>query len=292
MSITSQISQVSTIPVAPCGDVLSQYLSHSSVTDSRKNQGTSDSMAPPTVTSLPVTPESEKRAEERSRQPSISSFGAFYKLPPELRLIIWRNLMPELRDESEPSPETYGSPVDVSPRLGNRLAVIRTSFALFYEIRSELYQSRTLRIPIRPQRRGWRAEGLPGSTMADFASAKEFVQTEASRYLALDMALDTAPGPAAATLRRERLIHWRWYWRTLGHLRDSDMFLMGFISFRFQEQIQDFGLLEPSFRDYGWKLEKKNDPQWLQEWRSKWPNGIPPKGSMGWFTVIAAASRR
>lgn len=172
MSITSQISQVSTIPVAPCGDVLSQHLSHSSVTDSRKNQGASDSMAPPTATSLPVTPESEKRAEERSRQPSISSFGAFYKLPPELRLIIWRNLMPELRDECKPSPEAYSSPVGESLRLGNRLAIVPTSFALFYELRSELYQSRTLRISIQPQRWGWRAEGLPGSTMADFTSAR------------------------------------------------------------------------------------------------------------------------
>ena len=175
MSITSGISQASMVPVAPCGDVLSQHLSQSSVTDSCGNQGASDSMAPPTATSstsIPTTPESENWAAERSRQPSSSSLGTFYKLPAELRLIIWRNLMPELRDESEPSPEAYGSVVDESPRLGNRLAVIRTSFALFYAIRSELYRSRTLRILIRPQRRGWRAEGLPGSTMADFASAR------------------------------------------------------------------------------------------------------------------------
>jgi len=430
--------------------------------DSRGNQGASDSMASPKATSFLVTSESDKRADERSRQPSGASFGAFYKLPAELRLIIWQNLMPELREECEPSLEAYGSPVYESPRSGNRLAVTRTSFALAYEVQSELYRSRTLHISIRPQRRGWRAEGLPGSTMADFARAtfsffesikveilcpsrfdpgqlmyaraavlglvrvlrgyrsavehcepystrddqrlikppinrdsdetstacvaiprlhiefldnglatwhddslayatfgkvpyfdddlellaapfgylrnvehisftfpeqlrpsarllelvqyirketsepclstrtwsypcspiQEFLQLEAQRYLALDLALDTAPGPAAAILRRERLIHWRWYWRTLGHLKENDMYLFSFISHRFPEQLRDFEQLEPSFRDYGWKLEHKKDPQWLEEWRCRWPDGIPPRGSLAWFSVIAAATQR
>ena len=380
-----------------------------------------------------------------------------------MRLIIWRNLMPELRDEYEPSHEAYGSPASKSPRSGNRLAVIRASVALFYEIYPELYQSRTLHISIRPQRRGWRAEGLPGSTMADFANAtfshfesikieifcpsrfdpaqviyaraavlglvrvlrgyrsmiehcepnstrddqrqikapfnagadessstcvaiprlhirflnnepdtwhdgpfahatfgrgsyidddldfmvapfgylrnvehisftfpeqlrpkarlldlvqyiqkvtseprllartrsypssplQEFTQTDGQRFLALDMALDTAPGPAAAILRRERLIHWRWYCRTLEHLRDSDIYSVGFISFRLREQICEFGLLEPVFREYGRRLDEEDDPQWLIiEWRAKWPNGIPPKGTIGWYSIIAAASQR
>jgi len=113
-----------------------------------------------------------------------------------------------------------------------------------------------------------------------YSPLQGFVRTDGQRFLALDMALDTAPGPAAATLRRERLIHWRWYWRTLGHLRDSNMYSKLFISFRLQEQMHDFGLLEPSFRDYGWKLENNNDPQWLKEWRCKWPDGIPPKDSL------------
>lgn len=95
-------------------------------------------------------------------------FGELGKLPVEVRFNIWRHLMPELREESEPPTEMYGSPMILSPRSGNRLAILRTSHALKYEIQMELYRSRTLCISIRPGRRGWRAEDLPGSTMTDF----------------------------------------------------------------------------------------------------------------------------
>ncbi len=334
MSITSGISQASMVPVAPCGDVLSQHLSQSSVTDSCGNQGASDSMAPPTATSstsIPTTPESENWAAERSRQPSSSSLGTFYKLPAELRLIIWRNLMPELRDESEPSPEAYGSVVDESPRLGNCPAVIRTNFALFYAIRSELYWSPTLRILIRPQRRDWRAEALPGSTMANSASAR-FSSSDSIRVEIL------CPGrvdPGQLLYARAAVLGLvgvlRGYRSTIKHCElysttVDQRQIKAPINARTDERStaceviprphihslnkgtdtwHDGPLAHVTFGegpyidddleflvDYGWKLEKKNDPQWFKEWRCKWPNGIPPRGSFGWFTVIAAASRR
>ncbi|KAG7007964.1 hypothetical protein G7Y79_00007g020890 [Physcia stellaris] len=99
-------------------------------------------------------------------------FGVFGKLPMEVRFNIWRHLMPELRKESEPPIEVYGLPMILSPPSGNRLAILRTSHALNYEVQTELYRSRTLCISIRPGQRGWRAEDLPGSTVADFQNTK------------------------------------------------------------------------------------------------------------------------
>ena len=358
--------------------------------------------------------------------------------------------MPELRDDDEPllSREAFGSPM-ASPvqRLGNRLAILRTSRALKNEIEAELYRSRTLTFTIRPEWRGWRVENLPGSAMIDFVHTDftrfksikvdihcpqpddpgqvlyarasiynivrllrghndnigqcepyntrndqkdlahypeykckgdmsrirvniprmevrfldeglntwdengsshynflgtpslgadlkiltiafgylhlvqsisftfpqtprmdshlakivktvqknvsnatigsrdwnmiEFTTDEAEHYLGLDWALDTAPGPAAAILRRERLIHNRWYRRSVEYSMDlyankrewHNPFERPTL-----ERYRDFESLERSYL-------------FLEEWRSFWPSGIPPKGSAGWNALIASASR-
>ena len=119
-----------------------------------------------------TAPKQQKRAP---RSHSQRRFGAFRKLPAELRLQIWHYLMPEWRDDSESSlsREAFGSPVVIpDQRRGNRLAILRTNHALKNEIEAELYRSRSLTFTIRPEWRGWRVENLPGSTMTDFVHAK------------------------------------------------------------------------------------------------------------------------
>lgn len=128
----------------------------------------------PTTSILPQTvaphnaPTPKKRTK-RSHRPR--RFGVFRKLPAEIRLHIWHYLMPEFRDDNESSLSrgSFGSPIVVPvQRLGNRLAILRTSRALKREIEAELYRLRTLTFTIRPEWRGWRVENLPGSTMTDF----------------------------------------------------------------------------------------------------------------------------
>ena len=389
-------------------------------------------------------------------------FGEFGKLCMEVRLNIWQYLMPELRKESEPPTEIYGSRIISSPRSGNRLAIMRTSQALKYEIRAELYRSRSLCISIRPGRRGWRAEDLPGSTMTDFQNTKfhqfksirvevscppsgdpgqllyarssilnfirvlrgcreviEYcepyctindqqqlepwingkrkdgsklcpripklqvafldtevdtwqdgsgvrisfreepyiednlellispfgylrnaeqinfelpeglilgarllkmvqyieaaslahcfddngsddgyyndidgvVQTEARRLLALDCALDRTSGPTAAILRRERLIHLRWYRKSFEHIIDRHMPLTPWRKFgpRLRRRCDDFEFLDPSYQDHAWKLYVTHDPNWLDTWRSFWPDGIPPTDSPAWIALADEA---
>ena len=390
-------------------------------------------------------------------------FGVFRKLPAEIRLHIWHFLMPEFRDDNEPSlsREAFGSPIVVPvQRLGNRLAILRTSRALKREIEAELYRLRTLTFTIRPEWRGWRVENLPGSAMTDFVHTDflrfksikvdiycpqrddpaqllyarasiynlvrllrgnrddieqcepystrndqrelsdyseckcgdnipractqiprmevtfldeglntwhenggshvsfwgtpgllddltiltaafgylhvvqsigftipnalrphsylnktvEIVQknvsnpgiasggwdlihlskSEARHYLGLDWALDTAPGPAAAILRRERLIHNRWYRQSVEHFIDLFADRRKWHN-EYQrpmlERYRDFASLDRSYQDHGWKLHITQDPKWLEEWRRFWPSGIAPKGSPEWNALIASASR-
>lgn len=112
-----------------------------------------------------------------------SHYGVFKELPLEVRWNVWGYLMPELREEDEPQPQPFGSPIVSIPRLGNRFAILRTSRALRDEVCTELYRHRTLSISIRPERRGWRAEDLPGSTMTDFVNTNFFRFEKVSVYI-------------------------------------------------------------------------------------------------------------
>ena len=122
----------------------------------------------------------------------------------------------------------------------------------------------------------------------------ETPKTEAERFLGLDWALDRAPGPAAAILRRERIIHNRWYRQSVERFLDlyvnrrkyHNAYLAPTL-----ERYRDFAALDRSYLDHGWKLHITKDPKWLEEWRRYWPSGIPPKGSAGWNALIASASR-
>ena len=424
-----------------------------------------------------ASPEATSRKEKWTKRTTHkpSQFGTFRLLPAEIRLKIWQHLMPELRDECEAPRELLRSQTKSTPRSGERLAILCTSRVLKKEVGTELYRSRILHITVRPDRRGWRAEGLPGFSMMDFkhtifsmfASIKieifsskiddpgellyaraavynlvcvlrgfreaiehcdpyskrddqseltlwmnrnepespeqwtcpripplqicfansgtdawhnhrsdphhtfketfqysdlelmiapfaylrnvtrisfefpsgltlptqlplswmerilpkfrlvkliefvrrqvsnrrlykyewpsrelDFLEHEAERYLALDAALDHAPGPTAAILRRERLIHWRWYRRVMeGHflLDPHDVPRYGPLQ---TERYRDFWKLDQFYENHGWKLHNAQDTKWLEEWRSLWPNGIPPKGSNEWYAVIDAAARR
>ena len=129
---------------------------------------------------------------------------------------------------------------------------------------------------------GWRSESIDAPSQ------------EARRFLGLDWALDTAPGPAAAILRRERIIHNRWYRQSV------ERFLDLYVNRRKYhnpyvaptlERYRDFESLDRSYLDHGWKLHITQDPKWLEEWRRYWPSGIPPKGSAEWNALIASASR-
>jgi hypothetical protein len=67
-----------------------------------------------------------------------SNLGTFSRLPKEVRILIWRNLLPEGRSED-------------SWRSGkNSLTILRTSQDLKKEIETELYNSRTLTFRISP----------------------------------------------------------------------------------------------------------------------------------------------
>ena len=407
-----------------------------------------------------AVPKPQKRTKNSHRPRRL---GTFRKLPAEVRLHIWQYLMPELRDDDEPSlsSEAFGSPVVVpAQRNGNRLTILRTSRALKKEIEAELYRLRSLKFTIRPERRGWRVESLPGSTMTDFVHTNflrfnsikvdiyrhqrddpaqllytrtsiynivrllrgnkddigqcepystrndrkqlngeltsncicdksisktcakiprievtfldegsntwlddgycnytfldtscfgsdlgvltsafgylhmvqsisftfpeglrpdsgiiktvtsiqkfvsdfptwgwdyiDFSKGEMDHYLGLDWALDTATGPAAAILRRERLIHNRWYRRSvkplLDYLTHSGEYYTEYEAPAL-ERYRDFQSLDRLYVDHGWKLHITQDPKWLEEWRGYWPNGIPPKGSAEWNVLIASASR-
>ena len=120
-----------------------------------------------------------------------------------------------------------------------------------------------------------------------------YLDEEIERYLFLDNSLDTAPGPTAAVLRRERLIHHRWYRKIFKRLLDLQVYCEDHKEYYEAAQIRyrDFGYLDRSYQDHGWKLHKTQDPNWLEEWRRYWPTGIPPKGSPEWNLCIAAASR-
>ena len=134
---------------------------------------------------------------------------------------------------------------------------------------------------------------------------QSFYKAEIGVYLFLDFELDTAPGPTAAILRRERLIHNRWYRETVERILDmhwqytkDDEYrkrLKGSYRSEYQEAVEaryrDFGDLDRSYLDHGWKLHVTQDPKWLEEWRRYWPTGIPPKGSPGWDACIATARR-
>ncbi|KAL8795188.1 MAG: hypothetical protein Q9195_002343 [Heterodermia aff. obscurata] len=411
----------------------------------------------PTTSLLPqtVAHHAVPKPQERTKgSHGPSRFGTLRKLPAEVRLHIWHYLMPEFLDNNGPSPsrEAFGSPVLVpAPRLGNCLAILRTSRALKKEIEAELYRLRTLTFTIRPEWRGWRVENLPGSTMTDFAHTKfarfesikvdiycpqrddpgqllyarasvlnlvrlllgegdnieqcepyntrndqkqlmfdsackcdneipipcaqiprmevtfldeglntwyedgsphrtfwfgydlgilvaafgylhkvqgisftfpEAVEPdslldktvrsvvervsscpiwrwnsnreEIENYLFLDWALDTAPGPAAAILRRERLIYSRWYRRSVENFLDAYLDRREYhneYALTTSDRYRDFQNLDRSYLEHGWKLEVTQDPKWLEEWRNYWPSGIPPKGSPEWNALIASASR-
>ena len=118
-----------------------------------------------------------------------------------------------------------------------------------------------------------------------------FFESDIDRYLFLDKALDTAPGPSAAILRRERLIHHQSYRKTLQrilemHCKDGDEY-----NEAAEVRFRDFGYLDRSYQDHGRKLYKAQDSNWLEEWRRYWPTGIPPKGSPEWDACIATARR-
>ena len=120
-----------------------------------------------------------------------------------------------------------------------------------------------------------------------------FIKEEAEHYLGLDWALDTAPGPTAAILRRERLIHNRWYRRSIEHFLDLHCNRRKYFNIYAtpsSERYRDFESLDRSYLDHGWKLQYTQDPKWLEEWRGYWPSGIPPKGSAEWNALVALAS--
>ena len=93
---------------------------------------------------------------------------------------------------------------------------------------------------------------------------QDLMRKEVNRYLNLEEALDTLDGHAADILRRERLIHWRWYRSTIDHMlgKSLEMYQRGF---KYRDKF---------FRDYGWKLYEDRNPRWLDMWRSMWPEGI------------------
>lgn len=122
----------------------------------------------------------------------------------------------------------------------------------------------------------------------------DLFKNEAQHYLGLDWALDTAPGPAAAILRRERLIHSRWYRRSVEYFIDLYANRRKWHNDYERptiERYRDFESLDRSYLDHGWKLHITQDPKWLEEWRKFWPSGIAPKGSAEWNALIASASR-
>ena len=126
---------------------------------------------------------------------------------------------------------------------------------------------------------------------------QSFFEADVERYLFLDKSLDTAPGPTAAILRRERLIHNRWYRKTFKHIlnmhrqRTEDDEEVKVYAEAAEARYRDFECLDRSYHDHGWKLHVTQDPSWLKEWRRYWPNGIPLRGTPEWDACIAAARR-
>lgn len=145
MSDSSQIVPLVCLP--PSGSV-PQKLPHSAYTNSNSNEASWESLLSPEPTPLVEGNFSRKRIKKPNRDvwtkpnrilwTNPSDFGSFQELPAELRLNIWRYLMPENRDEPKCAREPYGSWTTKSPRHGNRLAILRTSRALKEEV-GELY---------------------------------------------------------------------------------------------------------------------------------------------------------
>lgn len=108
--------------------------------------------------------------------------------------------------------------------------------------------------------------------------ADYFFIWETLGFLELDKALDTAPGPTAAILRRERLIHCRWYRRKIDRLLDvyKSKEWNEYVT-PTNERYEDFELLDPGYHSHGWKLLVTQDANWLKTWRNFWPDGIPPR---------------
>lgn len=121
--------------------------------------------------------------------------------------------------------------------------------------------------------------------------ARSFFEADIKRYLFLDKSIDTTPGPTGAILRRERLIHNRWYRKTIQSILEKHQQCGEDDGYEAaaDARYRDFGYLDRSYQDHGWKLHVTHDINWLEEWRRYWPTGIPPKGSWEWDACIAAA---
>ena len=108
MFAMSQIVPVVCFP--PSGGV-PQNLPHSASTDPTSNEASLKSRLPLHTTAFVEGGDSRKRTKKQNRKLKMkpSKFGAFQKLPADVRLNIWHYLMPEERDDSECAREPYGS---------------------------------------------------------------------------------------------------------------------------------------------------------------------------------------
>lgn len=174
MSVLTENPQMSSDPDPSSGT--SQHLLPVSTKHSKNNSTALRLSTPSDRPRVRGAAKPKSAAKKRHRRRILTPFGNFAKLPPEIRILIWQYLAPEFRAGSEPPQDCIAS----SPRSGNRLSILRTSWALLFEVQKKLYGSRVLCITIRPERRGWRVENCAGSSMADFTNTN-FARFESIR---------------------------------------------------------------------------------------------------------------
>ena len=100
-----------------------------------------------------------------------AALGALAQLPIEVRVLIWKFLMPECRSRYQPpGSEAYSvrsTTRRAPPRAGKRLSILRTCRQLREEISSELYKNRNLFFSIDSTKSGWTIDDLPGAVRRD-----------------------------------------------------------------------------------------------------------------------------
>lgn len=170
--------------------------------------------------------------------------------------------------------------------FGHLCAIAHISFSLPADI--ELCSS-LLKIVKTIQRES--TELRPSDDRQQFLD-RDFIEFEAQQYLGLEKILDTALGPTAALLRRERLIHWQWYKRTTdAQLRMADREARAKYGPLTAERYWGLGRLDPDLTNHSLKLHFGMDPLWLEKWRGYWPDGLPPKGSVKWDALCSYFER-
>lgn len=110
-------------------------------------------------------PESNPDNTATSSFPSPPSpLGTFAVLPPEVRSLIWKALIPD-RD-GMPSPDEY-RPINPD-QLGGLLALSRASSRLHHEVMDDFHRMKTLCFAIHPANDDWRVQGMEHAKPADF----------------------------------------------------------------------------------------------------------------------------